>query len=171
MGAALLTNPDTLCAILTALRESLPPHIPVSCKIRLLTSQEDTLALVARIIETGISALTVHCRTRSMRREPALIHRLREIVDFVAASGKNIAVIENGDCVGLRDAEQIKELTGKLIGFHAACTQEPHPGAHSVMIATAAENNPSCFSATPLVDVEETLIPSYIRMVCSPPPL
>lgn len=34
------------------------------------------------------------------------------------------------------------------------------------MIATAAEANPSCFSPTPLVDVEETLIPAYLRLVC-----
>jgi tRNA-dihydrouridine synthase 2 len=38
-------------------------------------------------------------------------------------------------------------------------------GAHSVMIATAAESNPSCFSPTPLTDVEDTLIPAYIRLV------
>lgn len=33
------------------------------------------------------------------------------------------------------------------------------------MIATAAESNPSCFSPTPLTDVEDTLIPAYIRLV------
>jgi len=32
------------------------------------------------------------------------------------------------------------------------------------MIATAAESNPSCFSPTPLVDLEETMIPAYIRL-------
>ena len=38
-------------------------------------------------------------------------------------------------------------------------------GAHSVMIATAAESNPSCFSPTPLVDLEKTLVPPYLRLV------
>lgn len=33
------------------------------------------------------------------------------------------------------------------------------------MIATAAESNPSCFSPTPLVDLEKTLIPHYVRLV------
>jgi hypothetical protein len=33
------------------------------------------------------------------------------------------------------------------------------------MIATAAEANPSCFSPTPLVDVHQTLIPTYLRVV------
>jgi len=32
------------------------------------------------------------------------------------------------------------------------------------MIARGAESNPSCFSPTPLKDVEETLIPSYLRL-------
>lgn len=35
------------------------------------------------------------------------------------------------------------------------------------MIATAAESNPSVFSPTPLVDLESTLVPSYIRLVSS----
>jgi hypothetical protein len=33
------------------------------------------------------------------------------------------------------------------------------------MIATAAESNPSCFAASPLRDVEITLMPSYLRLV------
>lgn len=33
------------------------------------------------------------------------------------------------------------------------------------MIATAAESNPTCFSPTPLADLEKTFIPSYLRLV------
>lgn len=114
MGAALLTNPDLLCSILTALRREMPPEITVSAKIRLLPSQEDTLKLVERIVNTGVSALTVHCRTRNMRdRDRALVERLREIVDFVEGMGKGIAVIENGDCLGWNDARRVREITGE----------------------------------------------------------
>ncbi|KAJ7667498.1 hypothetical protein DFH06DRAFT_1085035 [Mycena polygramma] len=149
MGAALLTNPDLLCSILTALRAAMPPEITVSAKIRLLPTQEDTLKLVERIVNTGISALTVHCRTRTMRdKDAALVDRLKEIVDFVEGMGRGIAVIENGDCLGAEDAKRIRDLTG----------------AHSVMIARAAEANPSCFSSIPLVDVERTLTPAYLRV-------
>lgn len=150
MGAALLTSPDVLCAILTALRKEMPPHITVTAKIRLLPSQEDTLKLVERIVNTGISALTVHCRTRNMReKDKAVIERLREIVAFVRSMGKGIAVVENGDCKDWEDARRVREITG----------------ADSVMIARGAESNPSCFSPTPLVDVEKTLIPNYLRLV------
>ncbi|KXN85685.1 tRNA-dihydrouridine(20) synthase [NAD(P)+] [Leucoagaricus sp. SymC.cos] len=149
MGAALLTNPDLLCSILVALRKAMPPEITVSAKIRLLPSQEDTLKLVERICSTGISALTVHCRTRNMRdRDRAMIERLRDLVEFVEGLGKGIAVVENGDCLGWEDAKRVREVTG----------------AHSVMIARAAEANPTCFSDTPLVDLDKTLVPSYFRL-------
>jgi tRNA-dihydrouridine synthase 2 len=150
MGAALLTNPDLLCSILTALRKELPPHIAVTAKIRLLPSQEDTLKLVERIVNTGISALTVHCRTRTMRdKDRALTERLREVVESVERMGKGIAVIENGDTKDWAHAKRVREITG----------------AHSVMIARGAEANPSCFSLNPLKDIETTLVPAYLRLV------
>lgn len=169
MGAALLTNPDLLCSILTALREAMPPEVTVTAKIRLLPTQEDTLQLVERIVNCGVSAITVHCRTRNMRpREKALVERLREIVDFVESLGKGIAVIENGDCVSFEDAKRIREITGASACPPLEMTSHiTISGAHSVMIATAAEANPSCFSPTPLNDLEETLIPAYMRLVRS----
>ena len=113
MGAALLSTPDLLCSILTALRTELPAHISISAKIRLLPTQEETLKLVEKIINTGVNCLTVHCRTRSMRQtERARVERLKEIVDFVKSSGKDVAVIENGDCEGYHDARRIRVLTG-----------------------------------------------------------
>ena len=169
MGAALLTNPDLLCSILTALREAMPPEVTVTAKIRLLPTQEDTLQLVERIVNCGVSAITVHCRTRNMRpREKALVERLREIVEFVESLGKGIAVIENGDCVSFEDAKRIREITGASACPPLEMTSHiTISGAHSVMIATAAEANPSCFSPTPLNDLEETLIPAYMRLVRS----
>ncbi|KDQ21904.1 hypothetical protein BOTBODRAFT_169084 [Botryobasidium botryosum FD-172 SS1] len=149
MGAALLTNPDLLCGILTALREALPSDVPVTAKIRLLPTQDDTLKLVKRIVETGVSALTVHCRTRNMRpREPALIHRLREVVEFVEGLGVGVTVLENGDCSGRPDAKRVRDTTG----------------AHGVMIARAAESNLSCFSTDPIVDATSVLALEYLRL-------
>ena len=60
MGAALLSNPDLLEKILINLVQH--SGMPVTCKIRLLETQEATIALVKRIVATGIKALTVHCR-------------------------------------------------------------------------------------------------------------
>ncbi|KAB5592040.1 TRNA-dihydrouridine synthase [Ceratobasidium theobromae] len=157
MGAALLTTPDLLCGILSKLRASLPLNVPVSAKIRLLPDAEATRALVSRIWrEGGVSALTVHCRTREMRpATPAVTTRMREAVDQVAEieaedeSGRRIAVIYNGDCSGAAAAQEIRDSTG----------------ATSVMLARAAESNPSCFDTSrPVRDAELEMIPEYLRL-------
>lgn len=104
--------------ILRALVSAL--DIPVSCKIRLLPTQEDTIALVKRIAQTGISNLTVHCRTKDMRpREPALTDRLSDIVNVMKETG--IPVVANGDCLGYLDADRVRHLTGAFFRFLSTC--------------------------------------------------
>ncbi|KAJ1982723.1 tRNA-dihydrouridine synthase 2 [Dimargaris verticillata] len=124
MGAALLTNPARLKAIL----ETLVAHcsVPVTCKIRLLDTDPDTLDLVRMIESTGVKALAVHCRTRDERpAQPAHWDRLKPIVDAVTT----IPVIVNGDVFRYEDIARAKEITG----------------ASSVMIARGAQSNPSVF--------------------------
>jgi len=154
MGAALLRDPDRLVAILEALTREIPPQfgIGVSVKIRLLETAEKTEALVRRLVRTGITGLTVHCRTTPMRpREPAIRGQLRMIADVCREAG--VACVVNGD-VASRDHGM------KL------CTEFGTDGA---MIATAAEKNPSCFrpadpesGTTPLAPWQE-LADKYIR--------
>ena len=60
MGSALLTDPERVRDILTTLVQGL--RKPVTCKIRLLPSREDTIKLVRVIEGTGVSALAVHGR-------------------------------------------------------------------------------------------------------------
>ncbi|KAG9106287.1 hypothetical protein FRC07_008882 [Ceratobasidium sp. 392] len=157
MGAALLSTPDLLCGILSKLRATLPSSVPVSAKIRLLADAEATRSLVARIWrEGGVSALTVHCRTREMRpTTPAITARMREAVDQIAEieaedqSGRRIAVLYNGDCSGAAAAQEIRDTTGVT----------------SVMLARAAEANPSCFDASrPSRDADLEMIPEYLRL-------
>lgn len=150
MGAALLKEPDKLCGILSHLVQNLPSH-PISVKIRLLPSQEDTLSLIRKICQTGVSCLTVHCRTQTMRStEPALLHRLREIVDCVNSirTPENpLPVVANGDCYSVQDMKKFEELTGVT----------------RVMIARGAESNVSCFRAEGLLDPIEEIMPRYIQ--------
>ncbi|CAE6387019.1 unnamed protein product [Rhizoctonia solani] len=157
MGAALLSNPDLLCGILSKLRSTLPSNVPLSAKIRLLADADATRALVSRIWrEGGISALTVHCRTREMRPvTPAVTSRMREAVDQIAEleaedkTGRQVAVIYNGDCSGAPAAQEIRDRTG----------------ATSVMMARAAEANPSCFDVSrPVRDAELEIMPEYLRL-------
>ena len=145
MGAALLTNSDNLINILNALCEELP-NKSISCKIRLLSSQQDTIELIKRICSVPIKAITIHCRTKSMRpTEPALHNRLSEVRQVIEDLRPDVTVICNGDGVNFEQAQRIKELTG----------------VSSVMIARGAEANPTCFSP----DGESQIAPYWLQMV------
>ncbi|KAL8472775.1 hypothetical protein ACS0TY_029198 [Phlomoides rotata] len=124
MGAALLSKPDLIHDILTTLKRNI--DTPVTCKIRLLKSSQDTVELARRIEKTGVSALAVHGRKVADRpRDPA---KWSEIADVVAAV--SIPVIANGDVFEYEDFDRIKVATG----------------ASSVMAARGALWNASIFS-------------------------
>ncbi|KAL1968295.1 hypothetical protein VTN77DRAFT_2130 [Rasamsonia byssochlamydoides] len=130
MGAALLRTPDKLVSILEALVREVgnPYQIGISVKIRLLETPELTESLVTRLCATGITGLTVHCRTTPMRpRERAIRDQLRMIGEVCRKAG--VACVMNGD------------VTSRDEGL-ALMKEYNVDGA---MIATAAEANPSCF--------------------------
>ncbi|XP_075075467.1 uncharacterized protein LOC107798641 isoform X1 [Nicotiana tabacum] len=125
MGAALLSKPELIHDILTTLRRNL--DVPVTCKIRLLKSPQDTVELARRIERTGVSALAVHGRKVQDRpRDPA---KWSEIADVAAAL--SIPVIANGDVFEYEDFQRIRDATG----------------ASSVMVARGAIWNASIFSS------------------------
>lgn len=130
MGAMLLKTPDKLVAILEALVKNIIPEfqIGVSVKIRILETSEETEKLVRRLVATGITGLTVHCRTTPMRpREKAIRGQLRMIADVCREAG--VACLMNGDV-------EDRDSSVKLIEEY---------GVDGAMIATAAEKNSSCF--------------------------
>lgn len=130
MGAALLKTPDLLCNILTRLVEEVGKvyEIGISVKIRILEKPEDTEVLVRRLVKTGITGLTVHCRTTPMRpRERAIREQLKMIGEICREAG--VACLMNGDVTSRTEALQLAE----------------EYGVDGAMIATEAEKNPSCF--------------------------
>lgn len=130
MGAALMSTPDLLVSILEALVKEVGQkfEIGISVKIRVFPDAEKTEALVRRLVKTGITGLTVHCRTRDMRpRERAIRQQLKMIVDVCHEAG--VACLMNGDVYSRDEAiDLMKEY-----------------GADGGMIATAAEKNSSVF--------------------------
>lgn len=151
MGAQLLSTPDLLCSILKAMRKAAPPHIAVSCKIRLLPTKEATQSLVRQIIQTGaIDALTVHCRTKDMRpREKALTSRFEEVRQVVEEeTGGKLPLIINGDAWDANEAANMMKATG----------------VKAVMIARGAEGNPSCFQNKTVESVPEIIAPDWVRL-------
>jgi tRNA-dihydrouridine synthase 2 len=65
MGVALAANIDNAKDILTTLVNNL--KIPVTCKIRIRKTTEETIEHVKELVSTGISAIGVHGRTRDER--------------------------------------------------------------------------------------------------------
>ena len=130
MGAALLQTPDLLASILVALVKEIGQvyEIGISVKIRLLETPEKTEALVRKLCGTGITGLTIHCRTTPMRpRERAIRDQLLMIADVCREAG--VACLMNGD---VKDRDEALQLAKDY-------------GVDGAMIATAAEKNSSCF--------------------------
>uniref|UniRef100_A0A8C3S4C4 Dihydrouridine synthase 2 n=1 Tax=Chelydra serpentina TaxID=8475 RepID=A0A8C3S4C4_CHESE len=144
MGAALLSDPDKIECILSTLVKGICK--PVTCKIRILPSLEDTISLVKRIEKTGVAAIAVHGRKKEERpQHPVHCEVIKAISEAVS-----VPVVANG---GSHDF--IKEYTD-IEDFQQAT------GASSVMIARAAMWNPSIFRREGLCPLKEVM-QEYIK--------
>lgn len=108
-GAILLQFPEQIHAIVAATRRAVPPHIPVTAKMRL--GLEDTALTLdcARAIEAGgADEITVHARTRADRyRPPARWEWLAHIREAVT-----VPVVANGEVWTPQDYEKIRRISG-----------------------------------------------------------
>ena len=128
MGAALLRTPDVAEDIVRTLSSSL--SIPVSAKIRLLSTMEETVALAKRLEAAGARALTVHMRSpKEKEQDAAHWDLLKPIVDALS-----IPVFANGDLYRVADVDRVRQLSG--------CA--------GVMLARPALRNASLFRAVAL---------------------
>ncbi|KAI5952764.1 SMM1 [Candida jiufengensis] len=136
MGAELLKTPELLCSILRNLVEKIgkPNNKPISCKIRMLANFDKTYKLVEQIVTTGISNLTIHCRTPNMRnRQNPFWNYLPKLIPLIEKNG--VSVILNGNFQSKSD----------LIAIQKALNNDKI----SIMMAESAEANPSVFSEVP----------------------
>lgn len=127
-GAGLLKRPDKVKLIASDLVSSL--QVPVTAKIRLGWDDKSRnyLEIVQILQDCGISAITVHARTRNQR--------FSGFADWDAIaevkSAVSIPVIGNGDARSIPDALRMID--------HTACD--------AVMIGRAALGNPWLFAGT-----------------------
>lgn len=108
-GAVLLDEPDVVHAIVHAVRQAVPPGVPVSAKMRLGVSDRERMLDNARGIEAaGASWVTVHARTKADGYRPPAhwdaIGLIRQAVRF--------RVIANGDVVSPAEAARCRALSG-----------------------------------------------------------
>ena len=108
-GASLLKEPETIHAIVTAVRRAVPAHMPVSAKMR-LGYLDDSLAVecALAIARGGASELVVHARTKAQAyRPPAYWERIADIRAAV-----HIPVVANGEIWTIDDARRCREASG-----------------------------------------------------------
>ena len=108
-GAALLDSPETIAAIVSAVRRAVPSQMPVSAKMR-LGYHDDSRAVecALAIFENGADELVVHARTKAQAyRPPAYWERIADIRAAV-----RIPVVANGEIWNVDDARRCIEASG-----------------------------------------------------------
>lgn len=108
-GAALLDEPELLERIAAAVRVAVPPHIPVTAKMRLGIRDTNRTIDCAQALETGgVDELVVHARTREDGYRPQVrwewLAHVREAV--------RIPVIANGEVWTVGDYHALRTISG-----------------------------------------------------------
>ena len=108
-GAALLKEPETIHAIVAAVRRAVPAHMAVSAKMRLgYLDDSRAVECALAISEGGADELVVHARTKAQAyRPPAYWERIADIRAAVA-----IPVVANGEIWTVADARRCREISG-----------------------------------------------------------
>lgn len=108
-GAMLLQHPCRIRDLVRAVRDAVPPEIPVSAKLRLgWDSTEDIHENAAMAAEGGASWLTIHARTRTQGYQPPVYWKPLGVV----RAALDIPVVANGDIWTLDDFRLCQEQTG-----------------------------------------------------------
>jgi tRNA-dihydrouridine synthase C len=108
-GALLLQTPELLEAVVRAVRQAVPAHIPVSAKMRLGYHDDELAETCAQAIEAGGACeLVVHGRTRDQGyKPPAYWDRIAHVREAV-----RIPVVANGEVWTVADAERCLRESG-----------------------------------------------------------
>ena len=108
-GAALLDEPETIAAIVAAVRRAVPTHLPVSAKMRLgFNDDAKAVACAQAIAESGADELVVHARTKLQAyRPPAFWERIADIRAAVT-----IPLVANGEIWTVEDARLCRQASG-----------------------------------------------------------
>ena len=109
-GAYLLEEPEVIRSIVRAMSDNV--NLPITCKIRVRNTLQETLEIVQILLESGASMITVHGRKCAEKGEHILSCNwdwIREIVQYV---DKRIPIIANGGIESVSDIESCMQYTG-----------------------------------------------------------
>lgn len=137
-GSFLLCNKDLIVSMVRKLKAEL--KVPVTCKIRCLPTESQTLDLALAIQEAGAALLTVHgrCKEHNKHRVGSanydMIGKIKEAL--------SIPVICNGGIGNWQDVERALELTG----------------CDGVMSSEAILEYPALYDPTRIYDMDELML-------------
>ncbi len=108
-GAVLLKEPETILAIVSAVRRAVPAQMPVSAKMRLGYNDDSRAVECAlAIADGGADELVVHARTKAQAyKPPAYWERIADIRAVV-----NMPVVANGEIWTVDDARRCRQASG-----------------------------------------------------------
>ncbi len=111
-GAAMIRNPELAKQVIAAAIQG-AKGLPVSVKTRIGYNKVELETWVPHLLSTGISALTIHARTRKeMSLVPAQWEKVKRIVELRDELNPNVLILGNGDAKGIKDAKQKAEESG-----------------------------------------------------------
>ncbi len=174
-GAALLKEPETILAIVRAVRRAVPANMPVSAKMRLGYSDDSrALECALAIADGGADELVVHARTKAQAyRPPAYWERIADIRAVVS-----IPVVANGEIWTVDDARRCREASGcDILMIGRGAVSDPGLGlaikasmsasvAGSTSTSTAADTGTS-ISTTITWPMLVPLLADFWHIVCT----
>ncbi|CAM9769779.1 unnamed protein product, partial [Hapterophycus canaliculatus] len=155
-GAFLLEEWALLRDIVSTLSKNL--SIPVTCKVRLLDSLEDTITMCKMLVAAGARIITVHGRTKEQKGRAVAacdwdaIRRIKEALP--------VPVFSNGAISSLEDVERCLRETG-CDGVMSSEAVLERPGLFSDNVSTKTGQRMS---------QQDDLVLEYIELAKQSPP-
>jgi tRNA-dihydrouridine synthase C len=108
-GAALLKEPESMFAIVQAVRRALPAAVPLTAKMRLgYDTPEHALVCAQALCDGGAEEIVVHARTKTDGyKPPAYWEWIAKIRDSIA-----VPLVANGEIWTVDDARRCREISG-----------------------------------------------------------
>ncbi|MDQ5954438.1 MAG: hypothetical protein QG583_366 [Patescibacteria group bacterium] len=104
-GACMIKNPELARAIIRAAKEG-GGGLPVSVKTRIGYNKNEIETWIPEILKEGVSALTVHLRTRKeMSLVPAHWDVMKRVVEIRNEISPETLIIGNGDVLDMQDGK------------------------------------------------------------------
>ncbi|KAI1822333.1 FMN-linked oxidoreductase [Xylaria intraflava] len=135
-GAFLQENQELIYELINTLHMNLP--VPVTAKIRILDTKEETLAYAKNVLSAGASILTVHGRRREQKGHLTGVADWEYIRYLRENLPEDTVIFANGNILQHGDIEKCLEATG----------------ADAVMSAEGNLSDPSIFAVPPPVGQE-----------------